>query len=98
MAGPTAGYLLGFVAMAALVGRAADRGWDRSLFKLLPVLLFAEAVMMVLGFGWLAVLFGAQKAWAGGVLPFVVPDLIKLGLAAALVPAVWSLPFIRSRG
>lgn len=98
MAGPTGGYLAGFLAMAAIVGWAADRGWDRSPLKFLPVLLLAEIVMMTLGFAWLAVLIGAQKAWAGGVLPFIAPDLIKLGLAAALVPAVWSLPFIRSRG
>lgn len=98
MAGPTGGYLLGFVAMAATVGWAADRGWDRSVATFLPVLLIAEAVMMVLGFGWLSLLIGAEKAWTFGVLPFVVPDLVKVGIAAALVPAVWGLPFLRRRG
>jgi len=39
----------------------------------------------------LAVLIGADKAWTFGVAPFIVPDLIKVALAAALVPAVWSL-------
>lgn len=98
MAGPTGGYLLGFVAMAAVVGWAADRGWDRSVVKFLPALLAAEVVMMALGFAWLAALIGADKAWTFGVAPFIVPDLVKVGIAAALVPAVWGLPFLRARG
>jgi biotin transport system substrate-specific component len=47
--------------------------------------------MMAMGFGWLATLIGPEKAWQFGVLPFLVGDLIKVGLAAALVPVVWSL-------
>lgn len=62
MMGPTGGYLLGFVAMAAIAGWAADRGWDRSPLKLGGAMLFAEMVMMALGFAWLAGLIGADKA------------------------------------
>ena len=53
--------------------------------------LVAEAVMMAMGFAWLATLIGADKAWQFGVAPFIVPDLVKVALAAAIVPAVWSL-------
>lgn len=91
MAGPTGGYLAGFVVMAAIVGWAADRGWDRSVARFLAATLAAEVVMMAMGFGWLAALIGADKAWQFGVAPFLVPDLIKVGLATALVPAAWSL-------
>lgn len=91
MAGPTAGYLLGFLAAAAIVGRAADKGWDRDPLKLLPAILLAEAAMMALGFGWLATMIGPAQAWQFGVVPFILPDLVKVGLAAALVPAVWTL-------
>ncbi len=91
MMGPTGGFLLGFVAMAAIVGWAADRGWDRSVLKLLGAMLVAEAVMMALGFGWLAGLIGAEKSWMFGVAPFIVPDVIKVALAATVVPAVWAL-------
>lgn len=90
MAGPTGGYLLGFLAMAAIVGWAADRGWDRSVAGFLPVLLAAEAVMMALGFSWLALLIGTEKAWTAGVLPFIVPDLVKVGLAATALPLAWT--------
>ena len=91
MVGPTGGFLIGFVAMAAIAGWAADRGFDRSPIKLFGALLAAEAVLMVLGFAWLAVLIGPEKSWQFGVAPFIVPDLIKVALAAAVVPAVWSI-------
>ena len=54
MAGPTGGYLAGFVVMAAIVGWAADRGFDRKPFSLLAAMLAAEATMMAMGFAWLA--------------------------------------------
>ncbi|WP_040676946.1 biotin transporter BioY [Nitratireductor pacificus] len=91
MAGPTGGYLAGFVAMAAIAGWAADRGWDRNPLKLAGAMLVAEAALMTLGFAWLAVLIGADKAWQFGVVPFIVPDLIKVALAACLMPAAWAL-------
>ncbi|AZO09184.1 biotin transporter BioY [Mesorhizobium sp. M3A.F.Ca.ET.080.04.2.1] len=91
MLSSTGGYLAGFVVMAAIAGWAADRGWDRHPVKLFGAMLVAEIVMMAMGFAWLATLIGPEKAWQFGVLPFVVGDLIKVALAASLVPAVWSL-------
>ncbi|ESX65401.1 biotin biosynthesis protein BioY [Mesorhizobium sp. LSHC420B00] len=91
MLGSTGGYLAGFVVMAAIVGWAADRGWDRHPIKLFNATLVAEIVMMAMGFAWLALLIGPEKSWQFGVLPFIVGDLIKVALAASLVPAVWSL-------
>lgn len=91
MLGSTGGYLAGFVAMAAIVGWAADRGWDRSPVKMLGAVLTAEIVMMAMGFAWLAVLIGVEKSWQFGVVPFIVPDLIKVALAATLAPAIWAL-------
>ena len=91
MVGPTGGYLAGFVVMAAIVGWAADRGFDRKPLGLLAARLAAEATMMAMGFAWLASLIGAEQAFTFGVVPFIVPDLVKVALAAALVPAVWSL-------
>ncbi|RWA63657.1 biotin transporter BioY [Mesorhizobium sp.] len=91
MLGSTGGYLAGFVLMAAIVGWAADRGWDRHPVKLFNAMLVGEVVMMAMGFAWLAMLIGPEKSWQFGIVPFIVGDLIKVALAAALVPAVWSL-------
>lgn len=91
MLGTTGGFLAGFVAMAAIVGWAADRGWDRSPFKLFGAMLAGEIAMMAMGFAWLATIIGASGAWQFGVAPFILPDLIKVALAGAVVPAVWAL-------
>ncbi|TKT81177.1 biotin transporter BioY [Aquamicrobium sp. LC103] len=91
MLGTTGGYLAGFVVMTAIVGWAADRGWGRNPFKLFGTMLIADAVMLAMGFAWLALLIGSQQAWQFGVVPFVLPDLIKAALAASIVPAVWAL-------
>jgi biotin transport system substrate-specific component len=98
--GPTGGFLAGFVLMAAIVGYAADRGWDRSIPRLAGTMLAGEIVMMALGFAWLAWVaqlssgatgLGIEKALAGGVTPFILGDLLKLALAALAVPAAWRL-------
>jgi biotin transport system substrate-specific component len=91
MAGPTGGYLVGFVAAAAIVGHAADRGFDRNAFVLFGAMMLGEIVILALGAAWLAVLFGAEKALAFGVGPFIVTDVIKIALATALVRAAVSL-------
>ena len=91
MLGSTGGYLAGFVLMAAIAGWAADRGWDRNVLKLLAAMIVAEIVMMAMGWAWLSTLIGADKAWTFGVLPFILPDAVKVALAACLLPAAWSL-------
>jgi biotin transport system substrate-specific component len=91
MAGPTGGYLIGFVVAAAIAGHAADRGLDREPFRLFVAMLAGEAAILGLGAVWLAWLFGIQKAISWGVGPFIVTDLVKAALAAAIVPAAWSI-------
>ena len=97
LAGPTAGYLAGFVIAAAIVGAAADRGWSAHPVKLGAAMLAGEAVVLVLGAAWMISLFGMEKGLAYGVGPFIVTDLVKLALAAALVTAASGL-IARLRG
>jgi biotin transport system substrate-specific component len=96
MMGPTGGYLVGFAVEAALIGWLVERGFDRSPFELFGVMLLGDAVVFLLGFGWLAgfaVLpsgatgIGVAAAATGGVLPFVFGDILKLALAAAAISA-----------
>ena len=96
MAGPTGGYLAGFAVMAWLTGLAADYGWDKNPLKLGAAMLAGEAIMLTLGALWMGYLFGSDKIVAWGVGPFIVTDLIKLAIAAAIVPAVWGV--IRGAG
>ncbi|APY13359.1 MULTISPECIES: biotin transporter BioY [unclassified Brucella] len=91
MVGPTGGYLLSYLAAAWIVGRAADKGLARNPFALGGVMLLAEAVILVMGAGWMAYLFGFEKGIAFGFGIFIVGDLVKLALAAVGVPAVTAL-------
>ncbi|ENR27752.1 hypothetical protein P046_02109 [Brucella suis 06-997-1672] len=91
MVGPTGGYLLSYLAAAWIVGHAADKDLARNPFALGGVMLLAEAVILVMGAGWMAYLFGFEKGIAFGFGIFIVGDLVKLALAAIGVPAVTAL-------
>jgi len=90
LAGPTLGYLAGFIAAATLIGRLAERGLERSLRTSLLPFLLGTLVIYLFGAGWLAFSYGWEKAFALGVLPFLVGDALKLLLAALALPAAWS--------
>jgi biotin transport system substrate-specific component len=89
MAGPTGGYLIGFLAAAVVVGLLAERGWDRATFRLIVAVTAGHAIIFVFGFAWLAWLIGMEKAWAGGVAPFFAATIVKTLLAWALIAAFW---------
>lgn len=92
MAGPTGGYLFGFVLAAATCGWLAERGWDRKVLTTALAMLIGNAVIYVPGVLYLGVLFGWDKPiveW--GLTPFLLGDLAKLALAAAVLPAAWQL-------
>ncbi len=88
--GPSGGYLAGFVVAAAACGLLAERGWDRSAAGTALAMLIGNALIYVPGLAWLGVLYGWDKPlleW--GLMPFVLGDLLKLALAAAILPFIW---------
>jgi len=90
MLGGTGGYLLGFILAAATTGWLAERGWDRNVITTALAMLVGNALIYAPGLLWLGTLFGWDKpvlAW--GMTPFLLGDLVKLVLAAALMPIVW---------
>ena len=89
--GTNGGYLVGFVLAAAIVGRLAELGWDRNLIGAVGAMLIASAAIYLLGVPWLAYVTHHDLGWGiqYGLLPFLVGDAIKLGLAAAVFPAAW---------
>jgi biotin transport system substrate-specific component len=111
LAGPSGGYIWGFVPAAALVGWLAERGWDRSVPRTAVAMLLGNVVLYVPGLVWLAQFYagpgqdyvaatGATTVWgaaiAAGLTPFLLGDLLKLALAASLIPAAWAL--VKRRG
>lgn len=87
--GPTGGYLVGFVAAAALTGWLAERGWtgDRIVASFASMLA-GTALITLMGWAWLATLVGPQKAFWAGVVPFVLGGIVKSALGAAILKAM----------
>lgn len=92
-AGPTAGYLVGFVAAAAVVGRLAERKHDRRIST--TVSAFLAGSFVIYAFGVAGLMINADMdinaAILNGVAPFVFGDLIKAGAAGLLLPAAWRI-------
>jgi len=89
--GPTGGYLVGFIVAAYVTGLLAERGWDRRVGTTLLAMLFGNAVLYALGLPWLAAFVGVRRALPLGLYPFIPGDLLKVVLAALLLPAGWKL-------
>lgn len=90
MVGPTGGYLLGFVVAAAAVGWLAERGFDRSILLTAIAMLIGSALIYLPGVVWLGSVVGWDKPvlqW--GMIPFLYGDVLKLVLAALLMPSLW---------
>jgi biotin transport system substrate-specific component len=91
MAGPTGGYLVGFLMSAMTVGYLAERGFDRSVLTTLIAMVIGTALIFLCGYVWLSSLIGLEKAFQFGVLPFVWGGVFKIALAAAVLPMCWKL-------
>lgn len=89
--GSTAGYLVGMVVAAYLVGLLAERNQDRSFLTSVPAMLFGSAVVYAIGVPWLAHVahLSAQDAIAKGVAPFIIGDALKSVAAGAVLPVAW---------
>ncbi|MBM2292912.1 biotin transporter BioY [Sulfitobacter pseudonitzschiae] len=98
MMGGTGGYLVGYVLATVVLGVLAQRGWDRSVGWMALAMLMGNAVIYLPGLAWLGQLYGWDKPilqW--GLTPFLIGDVIKLALAAVLLPGIWKL-IDRARG
>lgn len=92
LAGPTGGYLLGFPLAALLVGALAARGWDRRPLSTAAAMVLGNLVIYAVGLAWLSRFApDASTTLAWGLWPFLPGDLVKIVLAAGLLPAAWAL-------
>ena len=88
--GPTGGYLFGFIAAAFVIGWLAERGWDRRVGTTALAMVAGNVAIYLCGICWLAFYVGA-RALALGLFPFLAGDVVKLVLAATLLPLGWGL-------
>ena len=94
--GPTGGYLLGYPFAAFLTGYLAERGFDRRYLTSVLAMAAGLAVVFVFGVTWLALFarpaaVGLDAALRTGFFPFVLGDIVKICLGAAVLPGAWKL-------
>jgi biotin transport system substrate-specific component len=95
---PTSGYLLSYPAAAFVVGLLAERGWDRRFLTAVAAMALGSLVILLGGWAWLARFTNPAAAFEAGVAPFLIGDVIKIALAAAVLPSGWAILRKTSRG
>jgi len=100
--GPTAGFLVGFVGLAWLVGFAAENGLAKGVLGTAAAGIAASALLYIPGIAWpmsLANLSGIEAGWIGRefgayywtyfMAPFLIGDAVKAILAALIISGGW---------
>lgn len=98
---PDFGFILGFLPMAYVIGRAADAGLSRQVLQMLAMMLLGDVACFAIGYAWLAVALNLltgmplssafATSFAKGVQPFLVWDVLKMAFAAISVAGIWTL-------
>jgi len=91
LVGPTGGYLCSYPFAAWIAGFVSERGWGSSIARSVTGMLLALGVIYLGGWSWLAALTDARTAYLTGVQPFVLADIVKVAIGAALLPKAQKL-------
>ena len=89
--GYTGGYLVAFVVAAAVVGRLAELGWDRTPLFAAGLMLLGNVIIYAIGVPVLAITLSlppSDAIWSGALV-FVPWDAFKIIVAAGLLPLAW---------
>jgi biotin transport system substrate-specific component len=91
--GPTGGYLVAFPAAAFVTGAFAETGWDKRFLTAVAAMAGGSAIIIIAGWAWFSFVTHTAPgvAFKLGVAPFLIGDVIKIILAAGMLPLGWHL-------
>jgi biotin transporter BioY len=91
--GPTGGYLVAFPAAAFVTGAFAENGWDKRFLTAVAAMAAGSLIIIVAGWAWFSFVTHTAPgvAFKLSVAPFLIGDVIKIMLAAAVLPYGWHL-------
>ena len=96
IAGPTGGYIVGFIFAAALTGWLAQLQWDRKILRAFLAFLAGSVVPFAFGLPWLAAALGSlgfpndlNSVLQAGLYPFILGGVIKAALGAGIITLAW---------
>lgn len=88
-AGPTGGYLLGFIPAVLIGGYLAQRGWVKSYLSLFTAAILAVSMIFIVGVAYLSTFIGFHTALLVGLKPFIVTEVLKLMLVTIAAKQAW---------
>lgn len=90
LAGPTGGYLIGFIFLALIMGFALDH-FDRKLIPTIIGMIIGMVVCYAFGTVWLAKLLSLsfKEGLMMGVIPYLAGDVAKIIIAAIVGPKLY---------
>ena len=97
--GPTRGYLVAFPAAAFITGAFAEHGWDRNFLTAAAAMAIGSVLILVAGWAWFSIVMHTSPlvAFVDTIAKFIPGDIIKILLAAAVLPSGWKLLGKRAR-
>lgn len=90
IAGPSGGYIIGFILAAAVVGYLAEKGWSHNFVKMIAASLLGAIVLYIPGLVWLHQFAnGWAQTFEWGITPFIYGDILKAVIAALGFQGAW---------
>ena len=92
--GPTGGFLMSYPFAAFAAGYLAERRFDRRYLTSVVAMGAGLAIVFASGIAWMAwgvPHLGLATAVRAGLVPFLPADIVKILLAATVLPAAWRL-------
>jgi biotin transport system substrate-specific component len=92
--GPTGGYLMSYPFAAFVAGYLAERGFDRRYLTSVVAMAAGLAIVFAGGVAWMAwgaPSLGVAVALRAGLYPFLPADILKVLVAATVLPAAWRM-------
>jgi biotin transport system substrate-specific component len=91
--GPTGGYLIAFPGAAFITGAFAESEWDRRFLTAAAAMAVGSLVILLFGWLWFSLIVRTSPALTlfESVLKFIPSEIIKICLAAAVLPSGWKL-------
>jgi len=92
--GPTGGFLMSYPFAAFAAGYLAERRFDRRYLTSVVAMGAGLAIVFASGIAWMAWSvphLGLATAVRAGLVPFLPADIVKILLAATVLPAAWRL-------
>src|SRR5258705_11097100 len=86
--GPTGGCLVASPGAAYITGAFSEHGWDKRFITAAAAMFVGSVVIILAGLSWFSVLTHTPLVASVqiGLIPFILGDIVKIVLAAAVLP------------